>query len=239
MKNFKCLSLLAIMVMFVLSIQAQTDLSKGHIKQEITDVASDDDQVAMQLEMMKGSTTNYHFNDAKNLMSMSMMGGMVEVKTLYTVEGEKIDLYFNAMGQKMLVQSNKAEMEAEAGDQAEALKNMQVTLDKEDKKEILGYSCYKATIAMPDGEKGMSMTAYISEDVKADPRLIQNLQYVELPGFPLELTVNMGPMTMTTTTVEISDKLDDSVFNISDEGYKKMTFKEFMDAMGGMGGMGF
>lgn len=216
-------------------------MSQGHITQEITAVSSDDEQMAMAAEMMKGTQTEIFFNEANNLVKMSMMGGMVETKTLVDTKTESINLFFDAMGQKMLVQSTKEEMEKVGGDQVDVMKSMKVTYDEKDTKEILGHTCIKAMVSTPEADgKGMSFTMYVAPDVKADHRLIQNMQYLDLKGFPLEYTADMGMMKMTITTVKIEEKVDASVFTISDSGYKKMTFDEFMEAMGGMGGgMGF
>lgn len=229
---------LSIVAFFGMVNMSSAQMSKGHITQEITAVSADDEQMAMAAEMMKGTQTEIYFNEANNLVQMSMMGGMVETKTLVDTKTESINLFFDAMGQKMLVQSTKEEMEKVGGDQVDMMKSMKVTYDEADTKEILGYKCIKANVSSAE-EKGMSFSMYVAPDVKADHRLIQNMQYLELKGFPLEYTADMGMMKMTITTVKIEDAVDDSVFTISDSGYKKMTFDEFMEAMGGMGGMGF
>ena len=44
---------------------------------------------------------------------------------------------------------------------------------------------------------------------------------------------------MTFAATDIKDTVDESVFVLKTDGYKKMTMKEFTDSMGGMGAMGF
>lgn len=226
----KLLSLLFLM-MFSLASYGQ-----GYIKMEVTDVGSDDDQMAMMLEMMKGSQTEYFYNDEKSMSKMQMMGGMVSTSFIHEKATDKINMFIDAMGQKMLVESSVKEMEDKAGDQAEDMKDMEVTYDESDVKEVMGYKCYKANVKHPSMEDAMTFSMYISPEIKMDTRMIQGMQYFNLKGFPLEFTMKTPQMTLTSTTVEIKKDLDETVFNIEKSGYKKMTFDELMEMSGGMGG---
>lgn len=238
----KKLNLFLLLCAFVagMNITSAQTLSKGHLVQEITDVSADDEQMAAQLQMMKGTQLDVYFDGKQNLSKLSMMGGMIGFNTLTNAENGSMKLFVDAMGQKMLVESTKEEMDAMGGDQAAMMKDMVVTYDEGDTKVILGYNCVKATVKNPAMDKGMSFSMYVSPEVKADYRLIQNMQYLELKGYPLEFTVDMGVMTLTTTTLKIEEAVNSEVFNISDAGYQKLTMEEFTSMMGGMGGgLGF
>ncbi len=232
---------LATVVLIMPSLgNAQATLNEGVIIMELTDVNSEDQQMAAQLEMMKGTETNYYFNEAQYLSTSNMMGGMVQMKNLFNVSDEKMTLLFDVMGQKMMVESNKEERMKMEAEQKAALEGIEVVYDAEDTKEIMGYKCHKATIASEDGEFPMTLTMYISPEVHASNKMIQGLEGFEIEGFPMELVMDMGKMSMTYTTTEINKEFDNSVFELETSGYKKMTLEEFQEQMGAMGGgMGF
>ncbi len=233
-------SLLFIAVLFCTnSIFAQKELTEGYIKMEITDVTSDDEQVAAMLEMMKGSQTELHFKDGQNLTTANMMGGMVQTKSLFNEKEGNLTMLMDIMGQKMNVESSKEELEKLNADQKEMMEDMKVTYDEGDTKEILGYKCVKAKVENTQMGK-MAFEMYVSKDIKASSKSIQGLQNLDLEGFPLELVLAQPQMTMTMTAVELKEEVDENVFKLDKSGYTKMTMEEFMEKMGSMGGgMGF
>jgi len=231
---------LMLMTFLTVSLTAQGTLEKGYLKMELTEASSDNEQMAAGLEMLKGSETEYFFDKDNSLVKQSMMGGMVNITTLVENKTEGINMFFDMMGQKMHVETSTEEMEksAESG-QADAMGEMKVTYDEADTKEILGYKCKKANITS-SGAEGFTFGLYVTEDIKASPKMIQGLQKVDLKGFPLELVIDMGQMKMVYTTTEIKKEVDPAAFKISADGYKKMSFEEFQESMGAMGGgMGF
>ncbi len=239
MKKFSVL-LFAFVLGSLLSLNAQKNLSEGMIKMEITEVSSDNPQVAAQLEMMKGTQTEYYFNKDKSLVSSSMMGGMIKMSYLFNNADEHLTLLFDAMGQKMMVESTKSERSDMEAEQNEAAANVKIVYDENDTKEILGYKCIKAKIESEDGQIPMNFYMYVSPDILASNKMIQGLQAYELKGFPLEMVMDSEQMSMTFTTVELLDKLDTSTFVLNTTGYTKMSFDEFQQSMGAMGGgMGF
>lgn len=219
----------------------QTELIQGYIKMEITDVASPDEQMAAGLEMLKGTETEYFFNKENSLVKANMMGGMMEMTSLVDNETEDLLFLMNMMGKKMAVESTKEERDAEAaveGTKQFDPSDMNITYDESDTKKILGYNCIKATVENEDAEFGFTM--YVSEEIKASNKLIQGLQDLDIRGFPLEYVMEMEQMQMTYTAIAIEEEVDTKVFDVSDEGYQKMSFSEFMEQMGSMGGgMGF
>ncbi len=222
------------------SLFAQTNLDSGVIKMEITNVASEDENMAAGLEMLKGTETNYYFNKEKSLVKANMMGGMMEMTTLVNNEDEFLTFTMNMMGQKMLVESTKEERDAAQAknNTTPDVSDFEITYDEEDTKEILGYTCFKANVSNEDG--GFGFICYVTEDIKASSKMIQGLDQLDIRGFPLEYIMDAQQMQMTYTATEVSEEFDTEIFNIDTKGYKKMTFEEFMETMGSMGGgMGF
>ncbi|NNF36102.1 MAG: hypothetical protein HKN68_18500 [Saprospiraceae bacterium] len=235
----KLLFSFSLFLMAMTYMSAQTVLGEGYIKMEIVDATSDDEQMAMGLEMMKGTQTEIFFMGGKSLSKVNMMGGMVETTTLFNSETEQMDMLFNMMGQKMHVSSTAAERALAQNEQAALAKEMEVTYDESDTKEILGYNCVKANIAHPSIQDGMSFSMYITKDIKADPKMIQGLQDIKIEGFPLEYVMSMPQMTMTISAVELKQEVDASVFDLDTGGYEKLTLQEFTDRMKQFGGGGF
>ena len=109
-----------VIILFAFNVAsiAQIELSQGVIKMEMTEVDSDNQQIAAQLEMMKGTETAYHFNADKSLVTADMMGGMIKMQTLFNNSDEHLTLFFDMMGQKMMVESTKEEREEGKEDNA-------------------------------------------------------------------------------------------------------------------------
>ena len=220
------------------AVTAQKTLSEGYVKMEITEVKSDDPQMAMGLEMMKGSVTEIHFMDGKYMTSMTMMGGMVKMNNLVETETKKMDMLMDAMGNKTWVETNLDEAKNSKAAGAQDMEDFKVEYDPTQKKKILDYNAYKATITIPS-QPGMKVEGWITEDIKTDANIIQGMQDLKLKGFPLEFSITNPQMTLTFAATDIKESVDQSVFTLNTEGYKKMTMKEFTESMGGMGGMGF
>ncbi len=230
------INLFLLLVPFV-AVTAQESIDKGYVKMEITEVTSDDPQVAMQLEMMKGSVTEIYFTEGMYKTTMNMMGGMVTMENKVDVAANKMDMLFNAMGNKMWVDTNldEAKKNKPVGQSMEEYK---VEYDESQTKTILGYKAYKASITIPNGT-GTTVEGWITEEIKTDANIIQGMEDLKLKGFPLEFSIVNPQMKMTFAATDIKNTVDDSVFVLKTDGYKKMTMKEFTDTMGGMGGMGF
>lgn len=241
MKKISNLLLAFVALFTVATMTAQQAVNEGMVKMEITNVSSDNPQVAAQLEMMKGTSTEYYFSPEKSLVSSNMMGGMIKMSYLMDNSTEDMTLLFDAMGQKMMVESTKEERKEMEAEQNSAAEKVNIVYDENDTKEILGYKCIKAKIEPKSDENvPMVFSMYISKDVKASNKMIQGLQAFDLKGFPLELIMEMPEMSMTFTTTELKDDVDKKVFDVNTSGYTKMSFEEFQQSMGAMGGgMGF
>lgn len=238
MKRF---SLLFLALSFFLTsvMTAQTELKEGFVKFEVTDVVSDNEQMAAQLGMMKGTTNEVYFNSEKSLSKMNMMGGMMKMTMLANLTENTSMMLFDAMGQKYMIPMSAEEKQMNKEKTEEAMGDMQFVYDREDKKTIAGYECYKMTIKSEKmGE--MEMSAYITPDIKAGAEILQGIEASKMEGFPLEYIVSQGgQFSMVFTALEVNNELDPSVFDVNTKGFKEMTMEEFQNAMGQMGGMGF
>lgn len=234
-KNFLTLILVCVAGF---SAMAQKTLSQGSVTMEITEVKSPDDQMAMALEMMKGSQTEIYFSEKGHATKMSMMGGMIEVKTYTDNSTKAFDMLMDMMGNKMWINSNMDEMAKDEKAKSTA-ENAKVTYDKNDTKVIAGYKCYAMTVTLPEAPE-VSLKGYITQEIKTNANIIQGFQAVKFEGFPMEFTMNSDKMSLTMSTKEIKDTLDASMLVAKTDGYTKMTMEEFKAKMGGMGGgLGF
>ena len=233
--------LCAFLIGATVSVNAQKTIEEGVIKMEITEVSSDNPQIAAQLEMMKGTKTEYYFNKEKSLVVANMMGGMMKMQNLVNNSDEHLTLLMEMMGQKIMIESTKAERDKFEAEQNAEMPELDIVYDENDKKTILGYECIKATVTSPDPSTPMNFSMYVSKEIKASNKMVQGLQTIDLEGFPLEITIDMEQMKLTATTQELNDSVDSSVFEINTNGYQKMSFEEFQQSMGAMGGggMGF
>lgn len=235
MKN-TLLSVLALVITFTsTNLLAQEDLTTGHVKMEITKIESDDEAMAAQLQMLKGTTTDIYFAPEQYMSEMSMMGGLMNIKNKVGTESGKMDMYMDMMGQKMWIETNTDE--SAKGKPTTA--DVDISYDKANTKEILGYDCYLMTIKSPEMQGG-SLTAYVTEEIKSNAKFIQGYENIEYNGFPLEVTLGMPMMTMTMETTAINKEVPAGAFDVNTTGYEKMTMDEFTEKMGGMGaGLGF
>lgn len=230
------INLFLLLVPFV-AVTAQKTLDKGYVKMEITEATSEDPQMAMGLEMMKGSVTEIFFIEGKYRTIMNMMGGMVKMDNLVDISSNKMDMLFDAMGNKMWVDTNLDDAKKNKP-AAQNMEDFKVEYDESQTKKILGYDAYKATITIP-GNAGMSVVGWITEAIKTDANMIQGMEDLKLKGFPLEFSIVNAQMKMTFATTEIKETVDETKFVLKTDGYKKMTMEEFSKTMGGLGGMGF
>lgn len=233
----KKIVLLFLLALPVVGLIAQTSMEKGYVKMEVVEASSDDPQMAMGLEMLKGSTTETYFKKDHYVTKMDMMGGMVSVLNYVNTATNKMDMLMDAMGNKMWIETDMDEAKSMQPSNMKP-EDFKIDYDMETTKEIMGYKAFKTTISVPV-QDGMTVTGWLTKDIKTDANVIQGMNELKLEGFPLEFTIDSPMMKMTYTTVDIKSEVDESIFEPSTEGYKKMTMEEFTKSMGGMGGLGF
>lgn len=198
---------------------------KGFVKYTITDVKGEG------TEMMKGSTVSIFITEDKTHTDMNMMDGMMVIKTYVDTKNEKTTMLIDVMGKKTSVDVTKEEMEEIKEKNKDEDSKTVYTYDKKITKKILGYKCYQVKVK---STKGSEMIMFITEKIDLNPAAAEGMEgqsiidYNSLKGFPLEYTIVVKQgTTMTYTAKEVSGKVDESVFDIDDEGYKKMTMEEF------------
>ncbi len=234
MKSLKNIFSIALLALFAV---ANVTAQDGTIVMEITEVTSDNPQVAAMADMFKGSKTSIYFKDDLSLTKMNLMGGMVKVDVKTDAE-KKTDMLMEMMGNKVWVETTKLEADRMKATADNPMSEMEFTYDTEDTKEIAGFNCYKMTIEFPDAE-GSSLVGYITEEIDVRPPVIQGVEVEEFKGFPLEFTFTNPMMTMTTVATTFESTVDETVFDMNTSGYKKMTMEEFGEMMQSMGGGGF
>lgn len=225
-------------MIFSNQIIAQDVISSGYVKMEIIDIKANDPSIQAQVGMMKGTVTEVFFNKEKSLTSMSMMGGMMETKTLVNLSDKTGFMLFNMemLGQKVKVDLTET---MQKQDKESKDLNLDVKYFPEEKKEILGYSCYKAVIKQNMGGQDTELILYITEDIENASSPIQGIDGKKIKGYPLEYSVNAQGVSMIYSATELKKDIDPKVFELSTEGYEEKTMDEFQKSMGGMGGMGF
>jgi hypothetical protein len=205
----------------------------GTLTMEIVDVSSDNEQMAAGLEMMKGTQMVVSYKDKESMTKLNMMGGMVKTDIKMNADGD-MDMFMDMMGQKMWIASTKLEMD-KAKAQNPAASDFDMEYDESDRKNIAGFDCYKMIMTTP-GNADFKLEAYVTEEIDINAQVIQNVDISTFKGFPLEYTLDMGVVKMTFSTTDFKKTVDESVFNVKTDGYKKMTMAEFQSQMGGMGG---
>ena len=226
------LILISLLTIFPLLSQAQKAIDSGQVTMEITDVKAEDAAIGQQMEMMKGTKTIMTFNADYSMVSLNMMEGLISMKTMTVSATGDSKMYMDAMGMKYVVPMEKAEKDKMIS--GKVSDEFNIEYDKSDTKEIAGYQCYKAVATHSGGNQ--IITAYITEEIDADPNLLQGFEYLSLTGFPLEYTADDASGTsITFTATDFTTEIDEAVFNVDESGYQKMSLEEFSK----MGGMGF
>ncbi|MFA7139018.1 MAG: hypothetical protein WC151_10925 [Bacteroidales bacterium] len=172
------------------------------------------------------------------LMTFTMkdqMGKMEMATGMYT-QGEIIDAdakslitFIEAMGQKFKIVMD-AEMVAEKKGSSPKPEITKTT----DKKEIAGYNCNMAQVAMTleNGQKIETDVYYTTE--LYSPAMDFNNEFEGIGGFPFEYVMDMGQMKMkfTVTTIK-KGGVKDSDFVLPDD-YQQVTEEQLQQMFGGM-----
>ena len=175
-----------------------------------------------QAAMVGDMETKIYYKDKKSLSETSSM--MFSTKTLTDENGQL--LLMDQMGNKSFTRVSKAEMEKMAAESASKDKDPKIEYTTESKS-IAGYDCKKAIITL-NGKEG---------EIKTDVWYTEKVPYVSqgggrrgemfkgLKGMPMEFSFKQQGMNIKMSAKEVSlDKVPDSVFVLSTEGYteKKM-----------------
>lgn len=182
---------------------------------------------------------NYSKGDKLKSENSSMMGSSVSVMI-----GDKITVLNDMMGNKMGYVSTRQEMESTDKNKSTNTKIEYIN----EKKTIAGYECSKAILTYMEDKKEMKVVIWYTDklDYKNNAKMKnqgrKGFDISELKGFPLSMEfardMNGQSVTMIMTTTSVStESIADSVFEVSTEGYKMMTYQEMMSKQKmGMGG---
>lgn len=236
MKNYFIL-FLSIVCLSLGTNTASAQGEEGTITLEITDISSDNPQIAQMAEMMKGTQTIVHFKAKESLTKMNMMGGMVMIDIKLSEEGAS-DMLFNAMGQKFWVQSTKAEQDRISAENPSPFKDMDITYDENDKKKIAGFNCFKMMAKSKEADD-VKFEAYVTTEIKINAAVAQGIDITKFKGFPLEYSISANNMKMTVSTKDFKNSVASGAMALKTDGFTKLSLEQFMEKMGNMGGFGF
>jgi hypothetical protein len=223
MKKLTQIALTALLFVGI-TATAQTQLKKGSVTYSMTMPNMTEEMAAMG-----ESTITVHFDDKNQATDMSMMGGMMLMKTIVPIENKKDSkMTMEVMGMKYEITDVGEEASKKSNGLTDLDNAKEVIYDKKDTKEIVGFKCYKATITMNDDSKSVF---YVTEAI-TPPAGTSNSK-VKLSGYPLEITVQtpQGEMNMKATKFVKETPAD--AFKVG-EGFTKITMEEFQKQMGGM-----
>ncbi len=206
----------------------QKKMKQGVVKFEM----SADGEASAEMAALGGSTMDFYFSDDQQRMDMSMLGGMMKVQTIIPVKNPADGvILMDMLGQKIQLIGLKEEDLAQNYNFMNVDDMTEVKYDEKDKKEIAGYSCYKASVKL---DNGTSMKYYITEKIQPPAGVKKKDKKLALKGYPLEMVIDTGQgFEMVFTATEVLNKLPDDAFAVP-EGYQKMTMEEFEEMTGGM-----
>ena len=92
---------------------------------------------------------------------------------------------------------------------------------------------------VPSEMANMSVTMYLTEDIKMDNFSLQQLPGLELSGTPLSMTMDLGLAKMTFEASEVNTDVDPSVFEIPEGDYKEMSLEDLQQLGMNPGSFGF
>ncbi len=222
-----CLLILAA-VALTTTVNAQKKIKEGTVKFEM----QADSEANPEMAMLAGSTLNFYFSEEKQRMDMDMLGGMMKIQTIVPIKNpvESVVL-MDMLGQKIQLIGMKEEDMSKSYNIMNVDDMQDVKYDENDKKDIAGYPCYKATVTM---DNGMTMKYYITEKIQPPTGMKKKDKKLTLKGYPLEMVISAGEgMDMVFKATEVSNKLPEGAFTVP-EGYQKMTMEEFQEMTGGM-----
>ncbi len=220
MKNilFNCRFHLVIVLTLFLSLYSRAQGPSGYIKYNMSYAESS--MTKEELEMMPAETEMWFKGDLVKLRMPMGMGMQSDVLILK----DKVVLLMDLMGNKLAMESTKAEVEKENSDTKKAV----VKLIAGETKNIAGFDCKKAMLSTP-GEK--DMIVWYSDKIKSNGSWY--FQMSEIKGFPLEFSMKTGEMSVRMTAKEVRmEKVGDTEFAVSSD-YKLMTQADMMKMMGG------
>lgn len=218
--------------MKVLSIIAVLFLSIGLWAQEATikyemTMESDDPQIQSQMAMMANSTMKMFIKGKLFRQETNMGNGLMVTTSIVDGEsGKGIILMEGMMGKIASPFDTEDQKEEEAED-------VDVEIEFTDEtKEILGFTCKKAIIY---DEEGNELIYWYTEEI-TPPENEQRYLNKEIPGMPLEFSIEQPQVTMVFKAVEYDDKVKKAKEKFDTtvpEGYTEKSMEEIQQMGGG------
>lgn len=211
-------------VAIMLAAFTNAQVKEGSITYAVTIEGMPPEQAAMMGDMENKLT----FKDKKVLQEMNSM--MYSYKI--SVDESGMLMLMESMGNKTYTKWSKADLDK----QKEGKKDPKIEYTN-DTKTIAGYECKKAIITN-EGKDG---------ETKTDVWYTEKIPYVAagggrrgggdfsgIKGALMEFSVNQGPMKVKMTATNVSlDKVSDSIFALSTDGYTEMKPDDLKRMQGG------
>ena len=192
---------------------------EGHLKYAI-DIQGDDPQVEMMKSFFANATMDMYFNEEFSRVDMNM-GSMMNTKTITDLKKEESLTLMTGMMGKIATRTSLEDQAVEE----EAEVELEVELIDESK-EILGLNCKKAIVMT---EEGQELEMWYTNDIEVtDKRGLNMANRKGMPGFPVEFSVQQGPMLMSFSLSEYNKKIKGKdVFDMTiPDGYVEKTAEE-------------
>ena len=149
------------------------------------------------------------------------------------------------------VKKLEAESKASTDEMPELDLDYDVTYNKKDTKNILGYDCFRADIKVSpkDAKEGqeLNMVVYVAESIKFPKSLIDGVNEsmsqfgtkFNLAEVPLEISLKMADpadpkktASITLAATEISKTVDAKTFELDDTGYEEKSMEDLLKSSG-------
>lgn len=153
-------------------------------------------------------------------------------------DGKKQTTLSDAMGNKSGYTATKEELEEmDKKEKSDSKPSIEYTTEK---KMVAGIECSKAIITSTGKDKKENkMSVWVTDKIKYDIAKNKKMggrgmtDFGDLKGYPLEIEMNTNQngmeMKILISATEVNmAPVDDSVFNVSTEGYTMMSLKDFM-----------
>lgn len=193
---------------------------EGHLKYAI-DIQGDDPQVEMMKSFFANATMDMYFTENFSRVDMNM-GSMMNTKTITDLKKEESLTLMSGMMGKIATRTSLAE-------QAEIDEDEELEMDVElvdESKVIQGLNCKKAIVTTEDGQE---LELWYTNDIEVkDKRGLNMANRKGMPGFPVEFSMQQGPMLMSFSLSEYNKKVKGKdVFDMTiPDGYVEKTAEE-------------
>ena len=229
MKNiFNIKFLFFLFIVFNNNANAQKKIKEGIVRFVLK---PHQDNQSNDLDFMKGTTLDCYFRAKEQRMDMKMMGGMMRIQTMLSSKKKNGILLMDMMGQKFQIVGLNNDQVADYNNFMYLNNVDKIIYHKKNKKKILGYKCYLAEVINRDGS---SVSYYISKKIHP-PFSCNNDNTKSLEAYPLEIILDIDSGNkMIFTATEICKTVSPKDFEV-EEGYTKMTLKEYEKKMEAFG----